>query len=191
MLGTDNVFPVPVIAALAGRRIDEPDAIVTRFPPSEVKYVAHKLLRRFRQERVDKLVCSAACGADILALEAAEKLAIPATIVLPFVSDIFREVSVTDRPGDWGERFDHLVTAARRRGDLVVLGLDIDNEKAFSKTNDQIIQIASATSAYRHLAFVVWEGKPRGKNDSTAEFLGKALSLGFEKRAVLTMRRRH
>lgn len=179
----------PAVAALAGRRIDAQDADDSRFPLAEAEHVAHKLLRRFRQERIERLVCSAACGADILALEVAEKLAIPATLVLPFASRIFREISVTDRPGDWGERFDRLVAAARDHGDLVELGLDAGDENAFAAANDRIIQEASTSGTYRRLAFVVWEGRSRGQDDSTADFLSKALSCGFEKRAVLTKRR--
>jgi hypothetical protein len=186
----DSRIIAPAVAALAGRRIDGPDADVPRFPPTEAQHVARKLLRRFRQEHVERLICSAACGADILALETAEKLAIPAALVLPFNSRVFREISVTDRPGDWGERFDRLVEAARKRGDLIELGLDADDDKAFSMANDQIIEIANTASTYRHLAFVVWEGQSRGQDDSTAEFLHKALSFGFEKRTVRTMGKR-
>lgn len=178
----------PAVAALAGRRIDAQNAEDSRFPLVETEHVAHKLLRRFREERVERLVCSAACGADILALEVAEKLAIPATLVLPFISHIFREMSVTDRPGDWGERFDRLVAAARDHGDLVELRLDTGDKNAFSAANDRIIQEASTSGTCRRLAFVVWEGRPRGQDDLTADFLSKALSHGFEKRAVLTRR---
>lgn len=84
MVDRRNSIP-PAIAALAGRRIDPQDADDLRFPLSEAEHVVHKLLRRFRQERVVRLVCSAACGADILALEAANELAIPATVILPLL----------------------------------------------------------------------------------------------------------
>jgi hypothetical protein len=181
----------PALAVLAGRRIDAANAVESRFPPDEAEHVARKLARHFRQERVNRLVCSAACGADILALEVAERLAIPATLVIPFASNIFRENSVTDRTGNWGERFDRLVTAARRRGDLVELGLDIKDEKAFTAANETIVQLASSPGHYRRLAFVVWEGKTRGSSDATADFLNRALSRGFEKRTVFTIRRRH
>ncbi|UYG07162.1 hypothetical protein [Halomonas sp. M4R1S46] len=178
----------PSVAVLAGRRIDAQDADVLRFPLAEAEHVAYKIFRCFQQECVEHLICSAACGADIIALEAAEKLAIPATLVLPFTSCIFREISVTDRPGGWGERFDHLVALARDRGGLIELGLDVSDERAFSAANDRIIQIASTTGIYRRLAFVVWEGLSRGQGDSTAEFLDMALSCGFERRVVLTRR---
>jgi len=185
----DRSCVLAAVAALAGRRIDAQDAFNLRFPLIEAEYVFHKLLCRFRQERVERLVCSAACGADILALEAARELAIPATVVLPYAPHTFRKISVTDRPGNWGERYDRLVQAARDSDDLIVLGLDTDNEKAFTVTNHRIIQAALTSEFHRKLAFVVWEGRTRGGDDSTAEFLNTALSQGFEKKSVLTKRR--
>lgn len=189
LLMRDRRNVTPAVAALAGRRIDAKDANNLRFPLAEAEHVAQKLLRRFQQEHIKRLVCSAACGADILALEIAKKLAIPATVVLPFPPHIFRKISVTDRPDNWGERFDQLVDAARDRGDLVELGLDAGDDKAFTTTNHRIIQEALASGFHRKLAFVIWEGQSRGSDDSTAEFLNMALSQGFEKRSVLTKRR--
>lgn len=180
----------PAIVALAGRRIDAPYAKEVHFPLVEVEHVAKKLLYRFKQEQVTRIVCSAACGADILALEAAERLAIPATIVLPFVPRIFRTISVTDRPGSWGERFDRLVAAARKRDDLVELNLEKSDDNAFTAANDRILQIAGAFP-YKKLAFVIWEGRSRGHGDATKDFLNKAMVLNFEKRAILTIRRAH
>jgi len=110
--------------------------------------------------------------------------------VLPFAPHIFREISVTDRPGQWGDRFDRLVELARSRNDLVELGLSADDEQSFTAANFRIIQVASASEFNRKIAFAVWEGRSRGEDDSTAEFLGIALSNGFNKRAVLTKWRR-
>lgn len=183
-----NSMP-PAIAALAGRRIDSQEADDVRFPLAEEEHVLHKLLRRFRQEHVVRLVCSAACGADILALEAANELAIPATVILPFAPNIFRKISVTDRPGDWGERFDRLMKAALDRDDLIQLGFDPSHKHAFSATNHRIIETVLGSEIPRRLAFAVWEGRSRGEDDSTAEFLKMALSQGYEKRTVLTKRR--
>ncbi len=186
---TANGHVPPAVAALAGRRIDMQHAGHVRFPLAEDDKVFEKIIRRFRKEQVKHLVCSAACGADILALEVANKISIPATIILPFAPHIFREISVTDRPGNWGERFDRILGASHGRNDIIVLGLGTDDEHAFSKTNSQIIHSTLISRYHRKLAFVVWEGKSRGKDDSTAEFINMALSKGLEKMSVLTTRR--
>src|SRR5438552_4042532 len=94
-----------IIVALAGRRIDAEGA-PARFPLDQAPRVRERLDALLLELRPAALVCSAACGADLLALEAAAALNIPARIVLPFEPGRFRTSSVVDRPGDWGPRFD-------------------------------------------------------------------------------------
>src|SRR6476646_7796432 len=61
-------------AALAGRRIDAADSEKSRFPLANVSLVRDRLRELFIKRGVDTLVCSAACGADLVALEVAEHL---------------------------------------------------------------------------------------------------------------------
>src|SRR3954470_8602116 len=97
------------IIAIAGRRIDATDTNAARFPRGAIPTVRRRLADLLIQERAVAIVCSAACGADILALEEAERLGVGRRIVLPFPANRFRLTSVIDRPGDWGQRFDRLV----------------------------------------------------------------------------------
>ena len=62
------------IVALAGRRIDAPGAAPPRFPVDNVEKVRSRLVEAFARLNVVHLVCSGACGADLVALEAAEQL---------------------------------------------------------------------------------------------------------------------
>jgi hypothetical protein len=62
------------VIALAGRRIDAPGADPPRFPLERVSAVRRRLADLLVQEQATALVCSAACGADLAALEAAEQL---------------------------------------------------------------------------------------------------------------------
>ena len=87
----------------------------TRF---HVPLVRRRIVDLLAEEHTEALVCSAACGADLIALEEAERLGLRRRIVLPFSPRQFRETSVTDRPGDWGPFFDRLVEAAKVAGDL-------------------------------------------------------------------------
>ena len=77
-------FPVSAVAALAGRRIDAPDAKEARFPPANVARVRERIAAALREHDVVALVASAACGADLIALDEAAKLGIRRRIVLPF-----------------------------------------------------------------------------------------------------------
>jgi hypothetical protein len=58
------------------------------------------------------LVCSPACGEDLIALQAAKVLSIPSRTN----RDRFRSISVIDRPGDCGPLFDRIITAAMSAG---------------------------------------------------------------------------
>src|SRR5947209_320182 len=96
-----------MVIALAGRRIDAPNAETPRFPLENREKVGNRIRDFLAEHGATALVCSAACGADLLALEAAEELGLRRRILLPFAPDRFRATSVTDRPGEWGPLFDH------------------------------------------------------------------------------------
>lgn len=109
------------IVVLSGRRVDARDAGVRRFPLDAVAKVGESIRRLFVERTASALVCSAACGGDLVALEQAAALGITRRVVLPFESARFRTPSVVDRPGDWGPAFDRVVDEVSAAGDLVVL----------------------------------------------------------------------
>ena len=171
--------------ALAGRRIDPPDAETPRFPLANVPLVRDRLRALFVERGAGTLVCSAACGADLVALEVAEALGMRRRVVLPFDATKFRETSVTDRPGDWGPIFDRLVEAALRVGDLVVLEDAGEGGAAYAAANTRIIEEAAAMPGARS-AVIVWEGRPRGDDDATAEFADEARRSGLNVEEVMS-----
>ena len=129
--------------ALAGRRIDAADADEPRFPLANRARVAEQIRQYLQAHRVQRLVCSAACGADLLALQEAQKLGgVTATIVLPFAEQAFRNSSVTDRPGNWGPVFDAALAKARAEGLVVELGLQPGDRSAYQIANDRILEEA-------------------------------------------------
>jgi hypothetical protein len=176
------------VAALAGRRPDAVDAETPRFPLANIDTVRADLRELFISRKLTDLVCAAACGADLLALEVANELGIQTHIILPFTPTAFRKISVVDRPGEWGSLYDRVVTGAKEQGHLRLLGYQTTDESAFSKTNQAIIdhagRLAEASSV---LAIVVWEGKSRGDDDSTQELATLAEQAGFHRIEVLTM----
>jgi hypothetical protein len=185
---------VNTVIALAGRRIDAPETDPSRFPLKNVPIVRERLAALFSAEHARTLVCSAACGADLIALEEAERLGLRRRIVLPFSPKRFRGTSVTDRPGDWGPVFDRLVAAAEAAGDLVILDSTGEGDAAaYAAANQRIIKeaeaLAQATAGgapLRPVAVIVWEGSARLRTDASGELLNLALQAGFEERSVLT-----
>lgn len=175
------------IACLAGRRIDPIDGDPLRFPLDRSVEVGRKISAVLVERKISRLVCAAACGADILALEACVTLDIPATIVLPFSVALFREISVTDRPGTWGPRFDKVIAHARSRSDLVELGYKEDDEEAFLGANREIVARVEQSTASEKFAIVVWNGTARGEDDATADLAEHAKAAGLIVIEVPTM----
>jgi hypothetical protein len=69
-----NLFRATAVIGLAGRRIDDVDTNPSRFPLEAAPVVRRRLADLFASERAVAIVCSAACGADRLAFEEAERL---------------------------------------------------------------------------------------------------------------------
>ncbi len=164
-----------MVVALSGRRVDAPNASRPAFPLGNVDVVWERILRALSELHVTILVCSAACGADLLALQAAETLGARRRIVLPFDAAEFRETSVVDRPGDWGPAFDRCVAAATASNDLVNLGLP-DTDESYARTNAFLLEEAqrmACASQDRVTAMRVWDGVAKVQADHT-EWLGKA-----------------
>jgi hypothetical protein len=166
-----------MIIALAGRRIDAPGADTLRFPATNVAIVRTRIRDLLLEREAQAIVCAAACGVDLLALEIADELGRRRRIVLPYTRERFRETSVVDRPGDWGERFDVIIDAAEVSGDLIVLGYMEGDETTYLATNRAILDEATMLAEQMHAtvgAAVVWDGVARGDDDVTAAFLREA-----------------
>jgi hypothetical protein len=186
-----------IVVALAGRRIDA-DGAPPRFPLKQAPSVKGRLTRLLRALQPDALVCSAACGADLLALEAAMALKIPVTIVLPFAPEQFRETSVVDRPGNWGRRYDAVMKRATNgatAGRIHVIELPAGgDDDAYQEATDAILDDAqklageAAGKEGEVVAVVVWEGASRGEGDLTEYFRQVALARGFTEKVILTRR---
>jgi len=175
------------VAALAGRRIDAPDAARVQFPLGRLPQVKKALGDLFAAERVGMMVCSAACGADLAALEVARGAGIRCRVVLPFDKKRFRDTSVTDRPGDWGPVYDRVIAAVEAAGDLITLEEDGDPDGAYQKANEAIIDEARrAAGGAQPLGVIVWEGRPRSGSDATKEFLELARRAGMRESFIAT-----
>ena len=135
-----------------------------------------------RDLRPDVLVGSAACGADLLVLEAAGRLRIQRRVLLPFDRETFRATSVADRPGTWGPRFDAVIDEVTASGNLVELELDPNDGRAYQEANAAIFREAEALT--RRLrqpcqALVIWDGATRGSGDVTEGFLSEVRRRGW------------
>lgn len=174
---------MPPVIALSGRRIDAPQQEVARFPLERAPLVKASLKEFFVERRASALVCSAACGADLLALDVAGELGLRRRVVLPFERERFRETSVIDRPGDWGGLYDRIIDQVEAAGDLLVheagegdsayaaiLEVILDEALELARAESGVEVSEAGTSGHDVLAVVVWDRKPRGDGDVSEAF---------------------
>lgn len=188
------------VVALTGRRIDAPNSEVARFPSDHVPAVKARIRDLLLEVAADAVVCSAACGSDLITLAVAQELGLEAHVVLPFDRDRFRETSVVDRPGNWGALFDELVGEAQEQGRLrVTTSSGETNHDAYLDVTKEILDEAvalarrttnghPATAPGTVTVVAVWDGEPRGPHprDTTAFFIAEAEQRGLSVRKVRT-----
>jgi hypothetical protein len=156
--------------------------------PDVVDLVRRRICAKLLTLQATVLVSSAACGADLLALEEAGKLGLRRRVILPFDCDTFRSTSVTDRPGNWGPLYDAVLDEVQALGDLVIAPA-APRDKAYLETNHHIINEAlslAKTLQNPVTAVRVWEGTSRGEGDLTVEFGDYAQMKGISVCEVIT-----
>lgn len=174
----------PVIIE-AGRRVDPPDAQVPRFPPSNVPEVSRRIRKLLGKQNPQAVVCSAACGADLLLLQVAGEMHIKQIVLLPAEAEAFRKSSVTDRPGNWGKFYDQVLKTAR----VEILQLP-EGQEGYLETNRKLLdrgQQLARENGVPAEALVIWNGISRGTDDVTAHFLHEAESRKLTVLAISTM----
>lgn len=177
--------------ALAGRRIDAPGATPARFPDTNVTLVEARVRDMFQRLGGTTIVSSAACGADLVALQEAGRLAMRRRVVLAADRDRFRKTSVEDRPGDWAATYDRVMDEVAARGDLVVMQSQPPGDAGYAAANRRILDEAIAlgrTSGEPVAAAVIWEGKARETADWTEDFRNAAKDRGLDVLEISTLR---
>jgi class 3 adenylate cyclase len=193
----DEWLPLPRVVLFSGHMIDQEGRTKERFP-LRLEPDVYAAIRRWLEEN-NGLVgfSSAACGADILFLEALHELGGEAHVVLPCDVDEFLVESVEiPGAGEWRERFERqlansrLVLASASRPLSPGLGFDYAN---------QLIQGLGMLRARELqtglLALAVWDGQPGDGPGGTAgavrqwqehgvEVHGLKLDTGIDAHAV-------
>lgn len=109
-----QVVRAPDVVAFTGHMLDAPGRAAPRFPPALVPAVAEALRERVAAWHAPVVYTSAACGADLLFVEAAESAGAEVNVVLPFARDEFVRTSVAGGGEGWVARFDDALARAAR-----------------------------------------------------------------------------
>jgi tetratricopeptide (TPR) repeat protein len=109
----DHCFTIGRVAVFAGHMVDQPNRAVPRFPPGLVPQVREAIRARLAELDIRVGFSSAACGADLLFLEALLGREGEAHVVLPCPLEHFRRDSVDITPDAlWGERLTDVLRRA-------------------------------------------------------------------------------
>ncbi len=108
----ENALRIPPVLVFTGNMIDGPGSRAPRFPAAIEVAVREAVVLQLTALKPTAVYGSAACGADILCLEAARALGCETHIVLPFPAAEFRRSSVDFAGGNWGERFEQALGVA-------------------------------------------------------------------------------
>jgi hypothetical protein len=103
---------IPPVVAFSGHMIDAPGRTPARFPAKDEARVRDQVASRMAALSPAAVYGSAACGADLLFLEAARALGCETHVVLPFPAEAFRATSVDYAGADWAGRFERALAAA-------------------------------------------------------------------------------
>ncbi|MEO8304926.1 MAG: adenylate/guanylate cyclase domain-containing protein [Betaproteobacteria bacterium] len=112
--GVLDLLPAPAVLAFAGHLADAPDRATPRFPAGLELAVTAEIRRHLAGLNAPIVYASAACGADLIAIEVAIDLGVEVNIVLPFNRDDFVRTSVAVGGAGWTQRFDDALTRATR-----------------------------------------------------------------------------
>ena len=94
--------------------IDAPDRSTPRFPAALAPAVGAAIRERLARLHLPVVYTSAACGADLMFVEAALDIGAEVNVVLPFDRQDFIRTSVAPGGDGWAARFDHALSRATR-----------------------------------------------------------------------------
>lgn len=111
----EQCLQIPGVIAFVGHMIDQPGRPATRFPPALERAVAAELRKRIESSGARLGFSSAACGSDILFLEAMLDAGGEIAVVLPYEREQFVRDSVEVVPKTRSRaRFDRVLAKATR-----------------------------------------------------------------------------
>jgi hypothetical protein len=168
----------------SGHMIDRPDRAEPRFPAAMEREAAERI-----DQALDKLDASsndlaiapgAACGGDILFIEACLKRNMPVEVLLPYAEAEFIEASVNFAGDDWVQRF-----YAIRNNPNVSFHFQVDRvgplplgNNAFERNNRWALYSALVYGIDRVRFIALWNGKGGDGPGGTGHMIQEVRRLG-------------
>ncbi|MCK7593390.1 adenylate/guanylate cyclase domain-containing protein [Pseudomarimonas salicorniae] len=107
-----DLLSVPRIAVFSGHMVDAADRPTPRFPAALCPAVEQAIDAEIDRAGIGIGYVSAACGGDLLFIEALQRRGAEVHVVLPFASEDFCRLSVDHAGAGWRDRFEAALAAA-------------------------------------------------------------------------------
>jgi hypothetical protein len=155
---------IPPVVVFTGHMVDQPGRSHRRFPPKLEQRVGDAIKARLNEISPGFGFAGAACGSDILFLEAMKKFG-ETHVVLPFEIEEFRRNSVDIvESGNWSRRFDAVLLAAANV--LTASGAPSDWGGIVYEYSNLLLlglaQLKSKALDTELIGLAVWDGRPGG-----------------------------
>ena len=184
----DNYLRIPSVVVFAGHMIDRPDRETPRFPIELEPLVAKEIREKIEALKPGFGFSSAACGSDILFLEAMLDYGAEISIVLPYNEEEFIrdsvEIGVDSKK--WRARFDNVVaraarviTASNQRLEIGGVSYEFANQIVLGLATIRCRQLES-----RLIPLAVWNQQPGDGPGGAASVVQNWRSLGYNAEVV-------
>jgi len=170
-----------IVAVFCGHMIDREGRAVPRFPAFAEDSVAGRIENWLAANPVKTVFAGAACGADILFLEAALEAGIEIHILLPFAAEEFVKTSVAHGGGEWVGRFHRVFDKA---ASLTIVNEDVaDADGSVFDFTNRLVAAQGVLHADAHgmraRGLAVWNGLRGDGGGGTADAVACWIKAGL------------
>ncbi|BAY22651.1 hypothetical protein NIES2100_24140 [Calothrix sp. NIES-2100] len=176
-------FQIPRTVVFTGHMIDQPGRKIPRFPP-ELETEVYQAMRD-RLSSLDAKIgyASAACGADILFLEAILELNGEIHIVLPYTQEEFIKDSVDVIPNtNWRQRCENLLAKANEV--IICSNHNLEHSQVLYEYANHVVhglgKMRSELLDTELIHLAVWDGQPGDGSGGTAWTIETWQAWGYE-----------
>ena len=183
----DKYLKIPCVILFAGHMIDRPDRPSPRFPSELEPFVAKEIRNKINKLKPGFGFSSAACGSDILFIEAMLNIDAKVLVALPYEKEQFIHDSVDFVPGsDWRARFESVLARVARVIMVSTQRLEIGGV-SYDFCNDMLLGLATIHARRLDTPLVslaVWDGTPGDGPGGAASAVQNWQNLGYEPEIV-------
>ena len=179
----EDYLRIPCVLVFAGHMIDRPDRTTPRFPSEFESQVAKEIQRKIDRLKPGFGLASAACGSDILFLEAMLDTGAEVSVVLPYNEEDFVRDSVDFVPNSkWRARFERVLARSARviTASTQRMGIGGSSYEFCSQLLLGLAAIRCRQLDTTLVPLVIWNETPGDGPGGTASIVENWRKIGYE-----------